>query len=55
VEDHADMMPNIQAVFNQDNGTGRVINISGQGFLNSYEYISRWLTKVPEATRSWRF
>ncbi|MEJ0054322.1 MAG: M20/M25/M40 family metallo-hydrolase [Bacteroidota bacterium] len=53
VEDHADMMPNIQAVFNQDNGTGRVINISGQGFLNSYEYIGRWLTKVPESTRSY--
>ncbi len=53
VEDHAEMMPNIQAVFNQDNGTGRAISISGQGFLNSYEYISRWLTKVPETTRSY--
>ncbi len=53
VEDHADMIPNIQAVFNQDNGTGRVISISGQGFLNSYEYITRWLAKVPETTRSY--
>lgn len=48
VEDHPEMMDNIQAVFNQDNGTGRVVNISGQGFLNAYEYIGRWLSAVPE-------
>jgi len=48
VEDHPEIVQNIQAVFNQDNGTGRVVNLSGQGFLNSYEYLSRWLTKVPE-------
>ena len=48
VEDHPDIIKNIQAVFNQDNGTGRVVNISGQGFLNSYDYIGRWLNKVPE-------
>jgi Zn-dependent M28 family amino/carboxypeptidase len=35
-------------LFNQDNGTGRVANISGQGFLNAYDYINRWLTKVPD-------
>lgn len=47
VEDHPEIVQNMQALFNQDNGTGRVANISGQGFLHSYEYISRWLTKVP--------
>lgn len=47
VEDHPEIVKNIQALFNQDNGTGRVVNISGAGFLNSYEYISRWLAKVP--------
>ncbi len=44
---HKDQMPNVQAVFNQDNGTGRIANISGQGFLNSYDYIGRWLSAVP--------
>ncbi|NOT76221.1 MAG: M20/M25/M40 family metallo-hydrolase [Cyclobacteriaceae bacterium] len=53
VEDHADMLPKIQVLFNQDNGTGRVTSISGQGFLNSYEFINRWLTKVPETTRGY--
>ncbi len=48
VEDHPEIVANLQVLFNQDNGTGRVINISGQGFLNSYDYIGRWLTKVPD-------
>ena len=48
VEDHPEIVGNIQAVFNQDNGTGRVVQISGGGFLNSYDYISRWLSAVPD-------
>jgi hypothetical protein len=48
VEDHPEIVDNLQALFNQDNGTGRVVNISGQGFLHSYDYITRWLAKVPE-------
>ena len=47
VEDHPEIIKNIQAVFNQDNGTGRVINLSGAGFLHSYDYLSRWLSVVP--------
>ena len=48
VEDYPKIVKNTQALFNQDNGTGRVVNISGQGFLNSYDYISRWLYPVPK-------
>ena len=51
VEDHPEIVKNIQVVFNQDNGTGRVVNLSGQGFLNSYDYLGRWLAKVPENIR----
>ncbi|GAB3204632.1 hypothetical protein ABID22_002495 [Pontibacter aydingkolensis] len=47
VEDNPQIVKNTQAVFNQDNGTGRVANISGQGFLHSYDYMSRWLNAVP--------
>ncbi len=47
VEDHPEMMPKIQALFNQDNGTGRIVNLSGQGYTDSYEYLGRWLSKVP--------
>ena len=47
VMDHPELMPKIQALFNQDNGTGRVANISGQGFIHAYDYLGRWLSKVP--------
>jgi carboxypeptidase Q len=47
VEDHPEIVNNLQALFNQDNGTGRVKTITGQGFLHAYEYLQRWLYKVP--------
>jgi hypothetical protein len=47
VEDHPDIVKNLQASFNQDNGTGRVINISGAGFLHAYDYLGSWLEAVP--------
>ena len=47
VEDHPDIVNNVQALFNQDNGTGRVVNISGSGFVDSYDYLGRWLAAVP--------
>ena len=52
VEDHPEIVANLQALFNQDNGTGRVVNLSGQGFLHSYDYLSRWLSKVPADIRT---
>lgn len=52
VEDHPEIVQHIQAVFNQDNGTGRVVNLSGQGFLNSYEFIQRWLAAAPDSVRT---
>lgn len=48
VADHPEIVNNVQAVFNQDNGTGRVTRINGAGFLQSYDYISRWLRAVPD-------
>ncbi len=48
VKDHPEIVDNVQALFNQDNGTGRVVNLSGGGFLNSYDYLGRWLEAVPE-------
>ena len=51
VEDHPEIVKNVQAVFNQDNGTGRVVRINGAGFLHSYDYISRWLNEVPAEIR----
>ncbi len=47
VEDNPEIVDNLQALFNQDNGTGRVVRLSGQGFLHSYEFLGRWLEAVP--------
>ncbi len=48
VEDHPEIVENVQASFNQDNGTGRVVNLSGGGFLRSYDYLGSWLNAVPQ-------
>jgi Zn-dependent M28 family amino/carboxypeptidase len=48
VQDHPEVVAGLQALFNQDNGTGRVVSISGQGYLNAYDYLGRWLYVVPE-------
>ena len=52
VEDHPEIIKGLQALFNQDNGTGRVVNLSGQGFLHAYEFLSRWLSKAPDSIRA---
>ncbi|CAA7197344.1 M20/M25/M40 family metallo-hydrolase [Chryseobacterium potabilaquae] len=51
IEDNPEIAKGIQAVFNQDNGTGRVVGISGQGFVKSYDYIGRWLNAVPKMVK----
>lgn len=51
VEDNPEIVGGVQALFNQDNGTGRVVRISGQGFLHSYDYMGRWLAAVPRDVR----
>lgn len=52
VEDHPDIAKNIQVVWNQDNGTGRIVRIAGSGFEKAYEYIGRWLQYLPEEFRN---
>lgn len=52
VEDNPKIVAGLQALFNQDNGTGRVVRISGQGFLHSYAYLGKWLEAVPKAYKN---
>jgi carboxypeptidase Q len=52
VEDHPEIVKNIQALFNQDNGTGRVVNIAGQGFADSEKYLGKWLKAVPDTLKN---
>jgi carboxypeptidase Q len=48
VEDHPEIIKNLQALFNQDNGTGRVVLISAQGFINAGESLARWISRIPQ-------
>ena len=46
-KDHPEIVSGLQALFNQDNGTGRVQNISAQGLVGAGEHLAKWLTRVP--------
>src|SRR5699024_6919255 len=48
VKDHPKIIKNLEVAFNQDNGTGRVVQIEGQGFVDSYDYLGNWLSAVPK-------
>ncbi len=47
VLDHPEIVEKTQALFNQDNGTGRIQSISASGYLNAGEFLARWLSRVP--------
>jgi carboxypeptidase Q len=44
---HPDIVDGIQAVFNQDNGTGRVQNISMSGFVDAGAAFGSWFARLP--------
>ncbi len=52
VEDHPEIVKNLQALFNQDNGTGRVVNLGGAGYVDSKDYLGRWLAAVPDTLKN---
>jgi carboxypeptidase Q len=44
---HPEIVDNMQALFNQDNGTGRVVNITMQGLTEAGAHWGRWMSKLP--------
>ena len=46
-EDHPEVVEGLQALFNQDNGTGRIVNIGAQGFTKAGSSLARWMSQVP--------
>ena len=46
-EDHPEIVEGLQALFNQDNGTGRIVNLSAQGFIEAGASLANWLSHVP--------
>lgn len=45
--DHADVVQGLQALFNQDNGTGRITSFSPLGMESSSEFVGRWVGQLP--------
>jgi hypothetical protein len=62
-EDHPEVMKGLQALFNQDNGTGRIQSISAAGLTNIGPHLRDWYSKLPafytdsmsDNVVSWRF
>ncbi|MEN9508589.1 MAG: hypothetical protein RLZZ621_1152 [Gemmatimonadota bacterium] len=52
VEDHPDVVQGLQALFNQDGGTGRVTSINAGGLPNAGVHLTQWLSKLPESVRA---
>jgi Zn-dependent M28 family amino/carboxypeptidase len=46
-EDHPEVVQGLQALFNQDNGTGRIVNLSAQGFTEAGASLAKWMSLVP--------
>ena len=46
-EDHPEVVEGLQALWNQDNGTGRIVNLSAQGLVGATGALARWVSLVP--------
>ena len=46
--DHPEIVRAIQAGFNQDNGTGRIVSTSGVGLPDGGTHMQAWLAKLPK-------
>ncbi len=45
--DHPEIVSGLQALFNQDNGTGRVVNVSASGMVDASGNLAGWLSRLP--------
>jgi hypothetical protein len=46
--DHPEVLKGLQALFNQDNGTGRIQSTSGVGLPDAGAHMQQWLSKLPQ-------
>jgi carboxypeptidase Q len=48
VDAHPEVVRGVQAVFNQDNGTGPIDSIDTDGFLDAPAAFARWMARMPD-------
>jgi carboxypeptidase Q len=46
-EDNPHVVEGLQALWNQDNGTGRIVRLSAQGLVGATSSLATWMSKVP--------
>jgi hypothetical protein len=46
--DHPDVLTGLQALFNQDNGTGHIDRIVTNGFIDAGASFARWMSRMPD-------
>jgi len=46
-EDHPEVAEGLQAMFNQDNGTFRIVSLEASGFTAATGMLAQWLAQVP--------
>jgi hypothetical protein len=51
-EDHPEIARGLQALFNQDNGTGRIVNMSAAGLVDADVHLRQWLDRLPTELRA---
>lgn len=44
---HPEVVDGLQALFNHDEGTGRVFNITSQGLVDAGAHLTRWIGQIP--------
>jgi hypothetical protein len=47
-EDHPEVVRGLQALFNQDNGTGRIVRLNAAGLPNAAAHLTEWVKKLPK-------
>ena len=45
--DHPEVLKGLQALFNQDNGTGEIDSVQTNGFVDAAPALARWMSRMP--------
>ena len=45
--DHPEIVAGLQALFNQDNGTGEIDSVQTNGFIDAAPSLARWMARMP--------
>jgi len=45
--DHPEIITGLQALFNQDNGTGEIDSVQTNGFVDAAPALARWMSRMP--------